>query len=1030
MAQDNASHVVEQIEAYLAGGLSPEELAAFESHLPRCALCAQATSDARRADAELRGLFGAAHPDAAFEDRLVQQLRGRQKLRWPLLHPMVLRSAAAVAAAVLLTGTGLAVSSVLDGNAPSFFSRITSSNNRMVASNLRQMGQAIQMYNRDWFYSASNAPADFSFQTNKSLSTGIADSGQTIDLPKKPALGVYQPPGVVSAVDTRTYWKDADQHGLAGGGRAAGGLSTDGSAAPTDSFDTTKLPTYGEIPQQGQAASNGPAGAAGELRKGLVAANPSNAPSQDNMYGLAFHPTEQLGEDREGLVAELDRKGDTKKTRGVSEITNAPATQTPQGVAQQDAPTLALAAPDPGRPAEQEGRPVAPPTSSTPPVPSTANTSTGRKVIRNGTIEFEVDRFDDAVIRITKLVDEQGGFVATTDSDKLPNGHVKGTITLRVPPEHLDTLVLTLRGIGELKSQKITAEDITKHYTDLESELRAARAMEDRLLEIIKTANGQIKDLLAAEKELGVWREKIEAIEGEKRYLDNQVSLSTLAVSLYEKDIRTPAYATESEQVQMSLETETVDDAYNKALEAIKSAKGRITQSELKQYDAGQFGATIVAAVPPDAAEQVIARLRQLSGRIAHFSRERHQTTQSGTPLPAASTQIQRDDTIVNLQIYNLANIAPRRTTTLQIAAAQVDRTYAQLVEQVRSAGGRIVTSSLAKPDANSQTADVEFQVPTDKADALLDVIRGYGEVMQQDLSENPDTANVTEAKRGFHLRLVSLAAVPARETQTLQLAAASVPQAFNDILAAAQSAGARVYQSDLSEQNPQDITAAITVEVPRAASASLDAAISKTSQVLTRTVNRSAELDKTVDTKVRVALSLASADRLPPRQTTTELIEVQDVERASDDLVNAAVSAGGRRIGNGEMTQDRAGHVTAQIVVEVPLSKAASILDELERSGYRRSKQVSFDSTFPEGPLSRARIDVTFSNSATSLGGEETTWDAIRNGLAVSGRGLRWSLQMLVVGFCFVAPWIFVLWVLWKVFRRSRTRRVAPPAV
>jgi hypothetical protein len=128
-------------------------------------------------------------------------------------------------------------------------------------------------------------------------------------------------------------------------------------------------------------------------------------------------------------------------------------------------------------------------------------------------------------------------------------------------------------------------------------------------------------------------------------------------------------------------------------------------------------------------------------------------------------------------------------------------------------------------------------------------------------------------------------------------------------------------------------------------------------------------------------------------------------------------------------MHQDRAGHVTSQIVVEVPLNKASPILDELERSGSRRSKQVSFDSTVPEGPLSRARIDATFSNSAASLGGEETTWDAIRNGLSVSGRGLRWSLQMLVVGFCFVAPWIFVIWLIWKLLRRSRTRPAASPA-
>src|SRR6185312_11916359 len=180
------------------------------------------------------------------------------------------------------------------------------------------------------------------------------------------------------------------------------------------------------------------------------------------------------------------------------------------------------------------------------------------KVIRNGTMQFEVDRFDDALMRVTKLVNEQGGYIATTDSDKLPNGKMKGVITLRVPPDRLDVLVLTLRGIGDLKSQKIGAEDVTKHYTDLESQLRAARAMQDRLIEIIKTGKGQIKDLLEAEKQLGVWREKIEQIEGEKRYIDNAVALSTLTVELAERDIRTPATASEVEQVAMSLETEKV----------------------------------------------------------------------------------------------------------------------------------------------------------------------------------------------------------------------------------------------------------------------------------------------------------------------------------------------------------------------------------------------------------------------------------------------------------------------------------------
>ena len=49
-----------------------------------------------------------------------------------------------------------------------------------------------------------------------------------------------------------------------------------------------------------------------------------------------------------------------------------------------------------------------------------------------------------------------------------------------------------------------------------------------------------------------------------------------------------------------------------------------------------------------------------------------------------------------------------------------------------------------------------------------------------------------------------------------------------------------------------------------------------------------------------------------------------------------------------------------------------------------------------------------------------------MRRGLETSAAGLRWSLQMLVVGACFVAPWIFVIWLGWK-FLRRKPRKTVP---
>jgi len=972
MTEDSKVHVVEQIEAYLSDGLSPDERAAFEAHVAGCDECGNALAEAQEADAALRAMFRDARPAEAFEDRIIRNLRITRAPRRTLLHPMVRRTATAVAAAVLLTGAGVVVTASSEGDRSlGWFSAAR----HTVTSNLKQIGLAMRMEGLDdQSISRHDRAYLLSAETDRAIQRELVDVKQLDHVQLRQDLTP-----ILHTVPIDRFSE-----------------SSGSSATDNYSFHPDEALRWGENKDSGIAKAGKPVslGDAAALGRGLQDIAPAAGP-QDRMRQLS----ESLEENPKVEFSAIAKTQD---------LASAPY-QVPASQAQPD--PFAAQAPNPGT------------------APTNPIAASGRKVIRNGTMQFEVDRFDDAFARITKLVAEQGGFIATTDSDKLPNGKMKGIVTLRVPPEHLDTLVLTLRGIGDLKSQKISAEDVTKHYTDLESELRAARAMEERLLEIIKTGKGQIKDLLEAEKQLGVWREKIEQIEGEKRYLDNLIGLSTLTIEMFERDIRTPATASEAEQITMSLETEKVDDAYDKASGAIEAAKGRIIQSELKQFDAGQFGATIQAAVPPDAAEQVIARLRQLNGRIAHFARDSRRTTPSGEAPQSGITTVHREDVVISMQIYNLANVAPRRTTTLQLAAANVDHAYQQVADQVRSVGGRIVTSSLTKPDASQQAADLDVQIPADKADAFQDTLHGMGEVMRQESTENPDTTNVTDAKRGFHVHVLSLAAVPPRETQDVKLAAANVSAAFNDILNAVNAAGGRVLQSGLSEQDPHDVAATISFEVSRSAAGEVNAAIGKAAQVLSRVVNRSSDTENTLDSKIRLSLSLSSAEKMPPRQTVAVREEVSDVQQAMDDLANAATAAGGRRVGNGQIDQDRTGRVTANVIVEVPLDKAQAVLDQIDRMGNRRGRQVSYDDSVPPGSLARARIDATFSNSGASLGGEESTWDAIRHGLATSGLGLRWSLQMLVIGLCFVAPWVLVVWIVWRLLRRRPRPAMAPAA-
>ena len=808
-----------------------------------------------------------------------------------------------------------------------------------------------------------------------------------------------------------------------------------------------------------------------------------------------------------------------------------------QGGASEQEVTLNVAPPNqeavqPNPPAADAGADAAPqqqPQQPPPPVEAQA----GQKIIRNGEMTFEVDGFDSALLTVTKIAREEGGYVSTTESNKLPNGKVSGTVILRVPPGRLDTLVLKLRGLGDLKTSRIAAQDITKQYTDLESQLKAARAMEARLQEIIKSGKGAIKELLEAEKQRGVWQEKIERLQGEINFYNNLVSLSTLTLTITERDIRQAGLLTETEQVSMGVEAEDVEKARAAALAAIDQAKGRIVQSELKRHDAGQFSAEIVAEVAPDAAGPLTDRLKQI-GRVSRLEIERKQSTPEGTaPLPGA--KVERQATRLLISLYNLANIEPREKTSLNIAAPDVEKAYRAVLDQVKSAGGRVVTSQLNRPRPDQTTGTVTFESPTEQADVLLGAVRAVGEVMRLDVNQNPDTQNTTDAKRGFSVQIFSLAAVAPRETTTLRIATRRVPESFNTLRDAVQGAeSGRLLTSQIAEQDGSGavVTANLDFEVRREDWPAVEAGLAESGQIVSRQVNRSSDTENTVDTKIRLtvtfidetqlnpretvstqlgvtdvpgvygkllevlraadarilsselnqaerdnvtgslsfdlrapqraaveqalakagdvvsrsvtrssdtsantlddkirySVTITDADRLPPRETTTLGMEVDDVDRAVNNVRDTAVALGGRTV-DATLAKEKSGRVIGKLVVDVPLNKGLEILTKARDQGRVQVRRDSRDERVPEGQLTRLRLDVTFANEAPIVEAEDSLAGTFKGGLRTSAAGLLWSLRLIVIGLFLVLPWALILWAVWRVVR-GRRRRAAEPVV
>jgi hypothetical protein len=171
---------------------------------------------------------------------------------------------------------------------------------------------------------------------------------------------------------------------------------------------------------------------------------------------------------------------------------------------------------------------------------------TERKVIRTGQITVQADDTRSVMDQITTLVEGAGGYVASsqvnpTGEDRQPSI----TITIRVPADGLTNALASIRSMAtEVVSESIQSQDVTEEYVDIESRLRNLNALETELLALLADVREQPdadpQKLLTVYNEVARVRGDIEVMEGRRRLLDNQASLSTITVSIQPTPVSEP----------------------------------------------------------------------------------------------------------------------------------------------------------------------------------------------------------------------------------------------------------------------------------------------------------------------------------------------------------------------------------------------------------------------------------------------------------------------------------------------------------
>src|SRR6266700_1029010 len=155
-------------------------------------------------------------------------------------------------------------------------------------------------------------------------------------------------------------------------------------------------------------------------------------------------------------------------------------------------------------------------------------------VIRTGQASIEVDSLERAVSQVRLLAGRIGGYVANTTVQTGRSQLRSATLEVKIPADRFDDGLGGLAGLGKVESVNVNAEDVGEEFTDVTARMGNARRLESRLIDLLATRTGKLKDVLDVEQQLARVREEIERYEGRLRYLHAHAVLSTLTIYVHE----------------------------------------------------------------------------------------------------------------------------------------------------------------------------------------------------------------------------------------------------------------------------------------------------------------------------------------------------------------------------------------------------------------------------------------------------------------------------------------------------------------
>jgi Domain of unknown function (DUF4349) len=179
-----------------------------------------------------------------------------------------------------------------------------------------------------------------------------------------------------------------------------------------------------------------------------------------------------------------------------------------------------------------------------PPPPTGSEITIEAKIIKNANIRFETSDLNESYTAIQNAVKKHGAIIQN-DNEGKDYGTVFRNLVVRIPSKNFDVFISDIsKGVSYFDKKEISSDDVTEQYIDIDARLKAKKILEIRYFELLKKAS-KVSEMIEIETQLATIREEIEAKEGQLRFMQSRVSMSTITIECY-KTVAEQEGATES----------------------------------------------------------------------------------------------------------------------------------------------------------------------------------------------------------------------------------------------------------------------------------------------------------------------------------------------------------------------------------------------------------------------------------------------------------------------------------------------------